>query len=140
MEPREALPRSRSLIRKVGARAHMRAPPDFVLPMLAKLSSRAPRGDEWVHEVKFDGYRLQARIDGGRVVLRTRKGLDWTERFGDPLIRGFMKLKCKNALIDGEVVVEDEQGRSGFTRLVDALRDGRRELFAYWAFDLMFLN
>jgi bifunctional non-homologous end joining protein LigD len=118
----------------------MRAPPEFVAPMLAKLSARAPRGEDWVQEVKFDGYRLQARIDGGRVVLRTRKGLDWTERFGDPLVGALLKLKCRNALIDGEVVVEGEGGKSSFTLLVDALRDRRPERFAYWAFDLLFLN
>jgi bifunctional non-homologous end joining protein LigD len=56
--------------------------PSFVAPMLASLVTRPPAGKLWIHEIKFDGYRLQARIDAGHVKLMTRKGLDWTERFG----------------------------------------------------------
>src|SRR5215211_6841263 len=79
--------------------------PPFVEPCLATLAAHAPVGGEWVHEIKFDGYRLQARIDGGKVKLLTRKGLDWTAKFGR-LAEAVKALKLGAALIDGEVVVE----------------------------------
>jgi bifunctional non-homologous end joining protein LigD len=123
--------------KRAGANA---APPDFVAPMLAKLAPRAPRSAEWLHEIKFDGYRLQARIDAGDVTLRSRRGLDWTDRFGAPIAEAFGRLKCTNALIDGEVVVENESGLSAFSMLVEALSRKSYESFVYWAFDLLFVD
>ena len=66
--------------------------PDFVEPTLATLARKPPSGKRWIHEIKFDGYRLQARLDGGRVALLTRSGLDWTDRFGKPDRRGIARL------------------------------------------------
>ena len=67
-----------------------------------------PEGEEWLHEIKFDGYRTIARVDGGEVRLITRSGLDWTDRYG-VLAKAFQGLPCEQALIDGEIVVQDEQ-------------------------------
>lgn len=122
------------------ARATQRdALPLFVPPCLATLSDTAPEGGDWVHEVKFDGYRLQARIDHGRVQLLTRSGQDWTHRFGG-LARALGSLKVETALIDGEAAVEDEGGTSSFVRLVEALRAGRSGEMVYYAFDLIYLD
>jgi bifunctional non-homologous end joining protein LigD len=73
--------------------------------MLASTRSRPPAGAQWLHEIKFDGYRLQAYIRSGRIKLLTRSGLDWTARFGKDLVAAFAGLKLNEAIIDGEVVV-----------------------------------
>ena len=78
---------------------------DFIEPALATLQSQAPAGKEWLHEIKFDGYRMQAQIAGTDVRLLTRTGLDWTEKFGGEIVAALGKLKCKDAIIDGEIVV-----------------------------------
>src|SRR5262245_10560306 len=80
--------------------------PDFVPPSLATLRVTAPNGEGWVHEIKFDGYRIQARLDRGRVRLLTRKGLDWTDKFPN-IATAIAKLPARTALVDGEIVVED---------------------------------
>jgi bifunctional non-homologous end joining protein LigD len=115
-------------------------PPDFIPPALATLAARPPQGAEWQHEIKFDGYRIQARVAEGKVRLLTRSGLDWTERFGETLVQAFQGLKVSDALIDGEVVVEDRAGASDFSALQSELSEGRSERFTYYAFDLLHLN
>jgi len=113
--------------------------PAFIAPCLATLVERPPQGPGWVHEIKYDGYRLQARIADGTVQLLTRKGLDWTGRF--PSIAKALKgLKIRSAILDGEAVVEDAHGVTSFVRLVEALEAGRAEDMLYVAFDLLFLN
>ena len=82
---------------------------DFVPPGLATLASSPPVGDHWGHEIKFDGYRVQACIDGRTVRLFTRNGLDWTHRFGD-LSKALLRLQLSSAVIDGEVLVENDRG------------------------------
>lgn len=79
--------------------------PRFLPPCLATLADKAPADAAWLHEIKFDGYRLQARVDNGKVKLLTRRGLDWTSKFGS-IAASIIKLPAKTALIDGEVVVE----------------------------------
>lgn len=114
--------------------------PPFVPPMLATLAPAAPRGARWLHEIKFDGYRLQARIDGGRVTLLTRSGLDWTGRFGEALPAALAALPLDRALIDGEVVVESGNGASDFSALQADLSEGRQDRFLFYAFDLLHLD
>jgi bifunctional non-homologous end joining protein LigD len=70
---------------------------------------KPPNGSQWVHEIKFDGYRIQARIDGKGVRLLTRKALDWTERF-PTIAAALLMLDAGKALLDGEIVSEDEEG------------------------------
>lgn len=116
------------------------AAPRFIKPCLAKLAHAPPSGANWLHEIKYDGYRVQARIDSdGSVSFTTRNSLDWTGRFR-ALAGEFKKLKVRNTLIDGEVVVQDEKGASSFTRLVAELKAGRSEAMLFYAFDLLFLD
>ncbi|CZT35996.1 DNA ligase D [Rhizobium sp. 9140] len=114
--------------------------PDFVEPALATLKPKAPSGDRWVHEIKFDGYRLQARIEKGKVRLLTRSGLDWTERFGDQVAAAFAGLPVETALIDGEIVVHKDNGASDFSALQEDLSLGRSDRFIYYAFDILHLD
>jgi len=111
----------------------------FVEPSLASPADRPPNGERWRHEIKFDGYRIQARIDGDEVRLLTRKGLDWTERFAS-LASALRELNLGSAILDGEVVVEDSAGISNFAELVSDLKAGRQDRFRYYAFDLLYLN
>jgi bifunctional non-homologous end joining protein LigD len=113
--------------------------PDFVSPSLATLRTAAPSGAGWVHEIKFDGYRIQARLDRGEVRLLTRKGLDWSGKFPN-VAAAVAKLPAETALIDGEIVVEDERGLSNFSMLQVALKEGRRDAFVYYVFDLLHLD
>jgi bifunctional non-homologous end joining protein LigD len=113
--------------------------PDFVVPCLATLAGKAPERGPWIHEIKFDGYRLQARLDGVKVRLRTRSGLDWTARF-KPIATALARLSAETALIDGEVVVEDETGASSFSLLQQALKNGGAGRMVFYAFDLLHLD
>jgi len=114
--------------------------PAFIPPMLATLASAAPTGKRWLHEIKFDGYRLQARIEAGRVKLLTRSGLDWTDRFGKKVIAALRALPLGTALIDGEMVVETDSGASDFSALQTDLSEGRSERFLFYGFDLLHLD
>lgn len=110
--------------------------PPFIEPCLAKLADKPPEGAGWVHEIKFDGYRIQARKLDGKTELLTRKGLDWTDKFG-PLPRAFNQISAQTAVIDGELVVE-ETGAPSFAALQGALKAGRLNELIYYAFDLLF--
>ena len=113
--------------------------PDFIPPSLATLHAGAPRGPDWLHEIKFDGYRIEARLDRGQVQLLTRNRQDWTHRF-KPVAAAVAKLKAETALFDGELVVEDEKGLSSFSLLQNDLKAGRSDRFVYNVFDLLHLN
>ncbi len=108
--------------------------------MLATLAKSPPAGDRWLHEIKFDGYRLQARVEDGRVTLWTRRGLDWTMKFGDGVVDAFRSLPLRNALIDGELAVENKSGVSEFSLLQADLSEGRHDRFVYYAFDCLYLD
>ncbi|MDT1064278.1 DNA ligase D [Paracoccus sp. CPCC 101403] len=114
--------------------------PAFIQPMLATLVTSAPADDRWLHEIKFDGYRLQARIEAGRVKLLTRSGLDWTERFGKPLVEALRDLPVGSAILDTELVVENDSGASDFSALQADLSAGRSDRFRLYVFDLMYLD
>ena len=114
--------------------------PGFVEPMLATLSKAPPTGDRWLHEIKFDGYRLQAHIEDGKVTLWTRGGLDWTKKFGKAVPEALQRLPARTALVDGEMVVENESGVAQFSLLQADLSDGRPDRFAYYAFDCLYLD
>ena len=113
--------------------------PDFVPPSLATLHGAPPRGREWLHEIKYDGYRIEARLDHGKVKLLTRKGLDWTHRF-KPIAAAVAALPAEAALLDGELVVENDKGVSSFSLLQTDLKDGRDDRFVYYVFDLLYLD
>jgi bifunctional non-homologous end joining protein LigD len=113
--------------------------PDFISPSLATLHSAPPDGAKWIHEIKFDGYRIEARFDRGKVRLLTRKQLDWTHRF-QRIAKAVAALPADTALFDGELVVENENGISSFSLLQTDLKDGRENRFVYWIFDLLHLD
>ena len=114
--------------------------PAFVEPALATLAATPPAGRQWLHEIKFDGYRMQARIEAGRVKLLTRSGLDWTSKFGKQLVRELAALPVGLALIDGEIVVENDAGASDFSALQADLSEGRSDRFVFYCFDLLHLD
>ncbi len=113
--------------------------PEFVAPQLASLAATAPDGDGWLHEIKFDGYRTLVRIDGDDIRLFTRNGHDWTARYGD-LPGAFRPLAGHRLLLDGEIVVQDENGISSFAALQDALAQGRPRNLIFYAFDLLHID
>ncbi|RWO88465.1 DNA ligase D [Mesorhizobium sp.] len=120
--------------------ARKAALPEFVEPTLATLVSSAPSGERWLHEIKFDGYRLQARIEAGRVKLLTRSGLDWTKKFGKAVVSALADIPIGTALIDGELVVETSAGASDFSALQADLSEGRSDRFRFYVFDLLHLD
>ena len=92
--------------------------PDFIPPQLCDTRERPPTADGWIHEIKFDGYRIQMRIENGGVTLKTRKGLDWTAKY--PAIAA-SAATLPDAIIDGEICALDEHGAPDFAALQAAL-------------------
>lgn len=113
--------------------------PAQVKPQLATLVQTAPRGENWVHEIKFDGYRFLAHIQKGKVSLITRNGKDWTDKF-PAIATAFEALPVETAIIDGELVALDESGVSRFQLLQNSLDGRANPLLAFYAFDLIYLN
>jgi bifunctional non-homologous end joining protein LigD len=111
--------------------------PVFLEPSLASLCEKPPTGPKWIHEIKYDGYRMQARIDGRTIRLLTRKKLDWTERFRS-IADALQALGLASALIDGEIVVEDASGISSFNNLQADLKADRLDRFRYFVFDIFY--
>jgi bifunctional non-homologous end joining protein LigD len=109
--------------------------PDFVAPQLCRLVDRPPGGEGWCHEIKFDGYRVQLRVEGGEATLKTRKGLDWTDKFG---AIGREGSTLPDMLIDGEIVALDHDGVPDFSTLQAAISDGKTDSLIFFAFDLLF--
>jgi bifunctional non-homologous end joining protein LigD len=110
--------------------------PGFIKPQLATLKAKAPSGEVWIHEIKYDGYRLQPHIDRSKVKIFTRNGHDWTKRFSN--IAGAFALKSQS-IFDGEAVVIHE-GRTSFSELQADLASGRQDRIVFYAFDLLFHN
>lgn len=113
---------------------------DFVEPQLATLVKSAPSGKRWLHEIKLDGYRLQAHIVNGTVKLLTRTGLDWTHKFGEDITGALASLSAQSAIIDGEVAVQGGSGATDFSLLQQDLSEGRTDRFTFYAFDLLYLD
>jgi bifunctional non-homologous end joining protein LigD len=113
--------------------------PDFVPPSLATLSDTPPSGAKWIHEIKLDGYRIEARLDHGRVRLFTRNRHDWTHRFKS-IADAVAKLPAETALLDGELVAQNQRGISSFSLLQTDLKEGRSDHLVYWVFDLLYLD
>lgn len=109
--------------------------PDFVAPQLCTLVERPPAADGWCHEIKFDGYRVQLRVEDGEATLKTRKGLDWTDKFASIAKEAGA---LPEVLIDGEIVALDHNGAPNFSSLQAALSDGKTEDLIFFAFDLLF--
>src|SRR5262249_6374862 len=99
--------------------------PQFIAPELARLVAQAPDGDDWLHEIKFDGYRLACRLDHGQVRLWSRNRIEWTSRLPG-LVDALAALPARTAFLDGELVTLDARGRSRFELLKQALGSARR--------------
>src|SRR4029434_983516 len=129
---------SRSLARALpGAKV---APfPAFIQPCLALPRNQVPTARGLIHELKLDGYRVQAHIQDGRVRLYTRGGFDWTRRFAT-IVAGLTRLRAAKIVLDGEIICADQDGRPNFSALQDDLKRGRHDRLVYYAFDLLHLD
>jgi bifunctional non-homologous end joining protein LigD len=119
-------------------------PPKFREPQLATLVDSVPAGNGWMHEIKFDGYRAMIAAADQKVVIYTRSGKDWTDKFA-PLVRTLAKLDLPPSLIDGEIVAYDKQGNPDFSSLQNVLKrghgaQGEADALAFHAFDLLDLD
>ena len=113
--------------------------PDMIPFELATLVDEPPVGGDWVHEIKLDGFRMQCRIEKGRAQLLTRTGQDWTQRFR-AVAEDAGRLAVHSALLDGELVALQPDGRSSFQLLQQALSEGADVPLVYYAFDLLHAN
>src|SRR5215471_14641467 len=117
--------------------ARKRRMPVELKPQLATLSDKAPEGEDWLHEIKYDGYRLLARIEDGEARLITRGGLDWTTKF-PALARNLGELPIRTGIIDGELVHLEPEGTTSFAGLQNAISSGRTDTLTFFAFDLLY--
>ncbi|WP_194712342.1 DNA ligase D [Noviherbaspirillum soli] len=134
----EAVPRAAKRASPAKTGQGIKAPlPAMLEPQLATLTDRAPEGDNWLAEIKFDGYRALCRIDKGKAVFYTRAGNDWTAKWPD-IAQAAAQLPADSAWLDGEVVALDEQGNVSFQMLQNMAQ--HRGRLAYYVFDLPYLN
>jgi len=112
--------------------------PEFVAPQLATLTDKPPPGDQWFHELKFDGYRLQCHLHAGQVRLWTRNENDWTAKFPS-VVKAVKALRVKSAILDGEIVALDASGRASFQRLQQSIKGSGTGLI-YHIFDLIYIE
>jgi bifunctional non-homologous end joining protein LigD len=117
------------------ARSHKDDMPDFIAPQLCRTASRPPSADDWLHEIKLDGYRIQMRVEGGEVSLKTRTGLNWTDKF--PAVAK-AAARFPDTIIDGEIVALSKAGHPDFSAMQIALSEGRTNDLVFFAFDLLF--
>jgi bifunctional non-homologous end joining protein LigD len=119
--------------------ARKAALPDFVPPQLATLVAQPPAGDQWLHELKFDGYRLLCHLNHKQVRLWTRNQKDWTAKFPG-VAKALLGLKSKSAILDGEVVALDPSGRASFQKLQQSINKNAGAGLIFHAFDLIYLE
>jgi bifunctional non-homologous end joining protein LigD len=140
---REPAPAKNSSARAASARpapkrrastARLKSLPDFIEPQLCKVVERPPPGAGWAHEIKFDGYRVQLRVQNGKARIRTRSGLDWTDEFA---AIAKVASRLPDCIIDGEVCALDADNMPSFARLQDALAGSRSADLVFFAFDLL---
>ncbi len=121
--------------RKTEAKTQPPSLPDFIAPQLCQSTEKPPRGAGWVHEIKFDGYRMQLRISGGQATLLTRNKLDWSAKF-PAILKSAAEMP--DGIIDGEIVALDVNGAPDFAALQAAISDARTSNLIFFAFDLLF--
>ena len=126
-------------MRKKPAAIGVKAPfPGFIEPALATSIEKVPSGERWIHEIKFDGYRVQVHLRDAAIKVFTRRGNDWTNRFRKIAAHAW-NINAGSAIIDGEVVVPAEDGTTDFSVLQNELK-GRSNKIVMVAFDLLYLN
>ncbi|MDZ4821134.1 MAG: DNA ligase D [Planctomycetota bacterium] len=113
--------------------------PQLPLVELATLAKQAPTGDQWFHEIKYDGYRMLCRIDGKDATFISRNGKNWTSQFPE-LAQAAAQLGLKSGVLDGEVVALDAEGRTSFQKLQNAFQGGLTGQLVFYVFDLLFVD
>jgi len=107
-------------------------PPTWVKPQLTKLVEKAPDGPDWLHEIKFDGYRMHARLDAGRVQILTRRGNNWTDKY-PAIAKAIAGLPAQNAYLDGELCGVLPDGRTAFNLIQNATDTGHGRLVFFYS-------
>src|SRR5437762_3320172 len=120
-------------------RGEATALPSWVKPQLTKLVGEPPDGPEWLHEIKFDGYRMHARLDRGAVRLLTRTGLDWTHRYPG-IAAAVSSLPARQAYLDGELCGVRPDGTTSFSLIQNASDTGNSDALVFFLFDLLHLD
>jgi ATP dependent DNA ligase domain len=113
--------------------------PKWVKPQLCKLVDAPPQGPEWLHEIKYDGYRMHARLERGRVSLLTRTGLDWTHKYPS-IAAAVSALPAKQAYLDGELCGITRDGKTSFSLIQTASDSGNADALIFFLFDLLYLD
>jgi len=113
------------------------AMPLEIFPELATLVDDAPNGKEWLHEIKYDGYRLLSFVSKDKIRMMTRGGLDWAKKF-PTIVKGLKQLKLSNVILDGEIVAFDAKHHSNFQLLQNALQEGNTAELGYYVFDILY--
>jgi DNA ligase D-like protein (predicted ligase) len=127
------------MARAVARSSRAAALPQWIPPQLTQLVAAAPDGDQWLHEIKFDGYRLHARLDHGAVTLLTRTGLDWTHKY-PAIAEAVAALDARQAYLDGELCGIGPDGIPSFSRLQAASDAGSSAGLVLYLFDLLHLD
>ena len=112
--------------------------PAFIEPALASSTEKVPSGERWIHEIKFDGYRVQVHLANETAKISTRRGHDWTHRF-KKVAHDAWRIKANSAVVDGEIVVPAADGTTDFSVLQNELK-GKSKSIVLVAFDLLYLN
>ena len=113
-------------------------PLKFITPQLASPVDQPPEGKQWIHEIKYDGYRTQVLLERGQARVFTRNGFDWSDRYPS-IIRAASHLPCHSAIIDGEAILPKGDGASDFEAFQSAIHDNPHSIILY-AFDLMHVD
>jgi DNA ligase D-like protein (predicted ligase) len=129
------------MARPLGGRRRIEATalPGWIKPQLTKLVDQPPDGPEWLHEIKFDGYRMHARLDRGAVRLLTRTGLDWTPKY-PAIAAALAKLPARQAYLDGELCGVRPDGTTSFSLIQNASDTGNSGALVFFLFDLLHLD
>jgi bifunctional non-homologous end joining protein LigD len=120
-------------------RAHAPDLPKWVKAQLCKLVERPPQGQEWLHEIKYDGYRMHARPDHGKAQLLTRTGLDWTYKY-PRVAAALTTLPARQAYLDGELCGVRPDGKTSFSMIQSASDSGNADPLIFFLFDLLYLD
>jgi bifunctional non-homologous end joining protein LigD len=114
-------------------------PPNWIEPQLTRPVEEVPEGPDWLHEIKYDGYRMHGRLDRGKAQLLTRTGFDWSRRY-QFTIGALRSLPVKTAYLDGELCAVGPDGVPSFSRLQGAMDEGRTDALVFFVFDLLYVD
>jgi DNA ligase D-like protein (predicted ligase) len=127
------------MAQSIARRRRTDALPPWIRPQLTQLVDAAPEGDQWLHEIKFDGYRMHARLERGAVRLLTRAGLDWTHKY-PAIAAAVASLGARQAYLDGELCGVGPDGVTSFSMIQAASDSGNAAALVFFLFDLLYLD